>query len=254
MTSSYQLPSRVVKLLETYEFDGAPIWRLSEGKHGVVKLELTWQPPTQQQHKLQKKTPGRKKETTIPTADEWPRQPSPAKTPPPAVQKPAVPTPPPIQSPSPAMSSVDMISLPGTPETTPPPGTRLTPKTPLKSPPSKEEKDEEDSVYEYSDDRTESLQKYKMKKIMHGQTDGKEAIFYQLQQREKPTRGPPYATVMGDVDCARLYKPPESKYHYPDMWNICHGKLQTFTNKQLQSNHKMSRQEYWKKLASLPLL
>ena len=85
MTSSYQLPSRVVRLLETYEFHGAPIWRLSEGKHGIVKLELTWQPPTQQ-HKRQKKTPGRKKEATIPPADEWPRQPSPAKTPPPAVQ------------------------------------------------------------------------------------------------------------------------------------------------------------------------
>ena len=89
---------------------------------------------------------------------------------------------------------------------------------------------------------------------MHGQTDGEDAIIYQLQHREKPTRRPAYATVMEEEDGARLYKPLESKYHYPDMWSICDNKLQALTNKQLKTNHKMSRQEYWKKLANLPLL
>ena len=50
---------------------------------------------------------------------------------------------------------------------------------------------------------------------MHGQTDGEDAIIYQLQHREKPTRRPAYATE--EEDGARLYKPPESKYHYPDV-------------------------------------
>ena len=191
MTSSYQLKARVVKLLDTYEFDSSPIWRLSEGKHGVVKLELTWQPPNQakQQKRLQKKTPGRKKEAesgystgirssakTASPAGEWPRQPSPARTPspksaPPTVQSP--PKPPPVEPPS-----VEMVSPLGIPDTTPPPGIRWTPKTPPQSSPSQPSYKED---YEPVEDKFSSLKKYRVSKIFHGGTPEIALIVYQLQ-------------------------------------------------------------------------
>ena len=131
--------------------------------NGVVKLELTWQPPTQQkQHKrLQKKTPGRKKEAeSAPPAGEWPRQPSPARTPPP---KPAPPVQPPPKTPAKSPTTIEMVSPPGTPDVTPPPGSRWTPKTPTKSPPSQMQEDGEDDPFcgfTEDDDRSSSLQKY----------------------------------------------------------------------------------------------
>ena len=168
MTSPYDLPTRIETLLGTYEYDGTPIWRLSEGKNGVIKLELTWQPPTQQkQHmRLQKKTPGKKEEgesghsagihpsaKTAPPADEWPRQPNPVRTPP-------NPAPPAQTTPkTPAKSpTIEMVSPPRTPDITPPPGTRWTPKTPPKSPPSQiheedvEEEDPFDPFYGFTED------------------------------------------------------------------------------------------------------
>ena len=183
MSSSYRLTKRVVTLLDTYQFDGASIWRLSEGKHAVVKLELTWQPPNQQnQHTRQKKAPGKKKEAesehstgiyssakTAPPAGEWPRQPSPSRTPPP---KPAIQSPP---KSSPAKSpTVEMVSPPGMPDITPPPRSRWTPKIPPKSPPC----------------QLPEKEGLRVAKILHGDASGTGVIIYHLQHLKKIDRRP----------------------------------------------------------------
>ena len=177
--------------LQLIQFDGAPIRRLSEGKHGVVKLELTWQPPKQPtQPNRQKKTPGKKKEAesrhgtgfrssakTAPPAGEWSRQPSPARTPPT------------VKSPPVKSSTVDMVSPLGTPDVTPPPESRWTPKT--KTPPCQILEDEEEpEVCEYQEDRSSLLAKYNVAKILHGNSLGSDVIIYQLKHIEKTERRP----------------------------------------------------------------
>ena len=235
-------------MLDTCEFDGVPIWRLSEGKNGIVKLELTWQPPVQQkQHKqLQKKTPGKKKEAesghstgirssgkTAPPADEWHRQPSPARAPPP---KPAPPVLPPPKTPA-KSPTIEMVSPPGTPDITPPSGSRWTPKTPTKSPPSHLQ--EEDPFYGYTedDDRSSSLQKYKVSKILHTGTPEISLFSYQLQYLQMPERKLAYVTVSSDEPFASFFKPPESKYHNPEPWSLADTKLQV-PNRELKTTHK----------------
>ena len=225
MTSPYELPTRVVTLLDTY--DGAPIWRLSEGKNGVVKLELTWQPPTQQkQHK-------------------WPRQPSPARTPPP---KPAPPVQPPPKTPAKSPTTIEMVSPPGTPDVTPPPGSRWTPKTPTKSPPSQMQEDGEDDPFcgfTEDDDRSSSLQKYRVNKILHKETPDDTLFIYQLQHLQKPERNPSYAVVSASEPFVSFYKPPESKYHVPDLWSALDKNFQISNRKQHTREQERSTWRHW---------
>ena len=79
--------------------------------------------------------------------------------------------------------------------------------------------DEEDDPfcgYTEDDDRSSSLQKYKVSKILHKDTSENTLFIYQLQHLQKPERKPAYAVVSSDEPFVSYYKPPESKYHEPD--------------------------------------
>ena len=86
------LPAVLLNALRQYKFDGSPLWRMADGRDHV-KIEVTFRKPTNQ--RIDKKGAESRRRPT-PSADEWPRQPAPARRPttrptPPASRQPTTP-------------------------------------------------------------------------------------------------------------------------------------------------------------------
>ena len=78
------IPSVLLNALKEFNFVGAPLWRLSDGKD-LVRVELTFHKnqPTSRYDK--KRAESRRQ--PAPSAGEWPRQPTAARRPPPTTTR-----------------------------------------------------------------------------------------------------------------------------------------------------------------------
>ena len=110
------VPAILKNALTDFQFQRPPLWRLAEGQE-LVKVELTFLKPSKNNQPTaadRKKRAASRNRKPAPSANEWPRQPRPARQPAEVLRE----TPPPTETTLPVEPPATVIRLVQTPATT----------------------------------------------------------------------------------------------------------------------------------------